>query len=261
MLDTYMKNKGTTKTIFHNNDTNIVKKYDWDIDYDGDKAKISIDTNQNGKPGHYDLEFDNNDLANIFKINSVKKPINERLLDDFNLNKLKLDDFTQLPSSSSLINVPNDDILNVKMYNSNNNLIPGNNSVNPYIIKIDNMPSTLPLEMIYNSKIDNPLETILHEFDEMKQNTFQEPILLDIIKSKPKTKKRHRKYKNNKTKKQFLTHISSPDMMEKIIIPIDNDNENNNNIIKKKHFTKTHKRPKIKIHRVFRIPKTQKYKI
>ena len=45
MLETYMKNKGTTKTIFHNNDTNIVKKYDWDIDYDGDKAKISIDTN------------------------------------------------------------------------------------------------------------------------------------------------------------------------------------------------------------------------
>jgi hypothetical protein len=152
--------------------------------------------------------------------------------------------------SSSLINSPEE----VKMIN---NLIP-DNSVNPYIITIDNTPSTLPLEMIYNSKVDNPLETILHEFDEMKQNTFQEPILLDIIKSKPKTKKRHRKYKSNKTKKQFLTHISSPGMMEKIIIP---DNDNDNNIIKKKHFTKTHKRPKIKIHRVFRIPKTQKYKI
>ena len=241
MLDTYMKNKGTTKTIFHNNDTNIVKKYDWDIDYDGDKAKISIDTNQNGKPGHYDLEFDNNDLANIFKINSVKKPINERLLDDFTPLGIKK------VMSSSLINSPEE----VKMIN---NLIP-DNSVNPYIITIDNTPSTLPLEMIYNSKVDNPLETILHEFDEMKQNTFKEPILLDIIKSKPKTKKRHRKHKSNKTKKLFLTHISSPGMMEKIIIPDDN------NIIKKKHFTKTHKRPKIKIHRVFRIPKTQKYKI
>jgi hypothetical protein len=245
MLETYMKNKGTTKTIFHNNDTNIVKKYDWDIDYDGDTAKISIDTNQNGKPGHYDLEFDNNDLANIFKINSVKKPINERLLDDFTPLGIKK------VMSSSLINSPEE----VKMIN---NLIP-DNSVNPYIITIDNTPSTLPIEMIYNNKIQNPLENILHEFDEMKQNTFQEPILLDIIKSKPKTKKRHRKYKSNKTKKQFLTHISSPGMMEKIIIPI--DNENNNDNIKKKHFTKTHKRPKIKIHRVFRIPKTQKYKI
>ena len=243
MLETYMKNKGTTKTIFHNNDTNIVKKYDWDIDYDGDKAKISIDTNQNGKPGHYDLEFDNNDLANIFKINSVKKPINERLLDDFTPLGI------EKAMSSSLINSPEEDNLN--------------NYVNPYIIKIDNTPSPLPLEMIYNSKVDNPLETILHEFDEMKQNTFQEPILLDIIKSKPKTKKRHRKHKTNKTKKQFLTHISSPDMMEKIIIPtnINNNNDNDNNNIKKKHLKKTHKRPKIKIHRVFRIPKTQKYKI
>ena len=236
MLDTYMKNKGTTKTIFHNNDTNIVKKYDWDIDYDGDKAKISIDTNQNGKPGHYDLEFDNNDLANIFKINSVKKPINERLLDDFTPLGI------EKVMSSSLINSPEEDDCSIS---------------NVHQCKFDNMPSTLPLEMIYNSKVDNPLENILHEFDEMKQNTFQEPILLDIIKSKPKTKKRHRKHKSNKTKKQFLTHISSPGMMEKIIIP---DN-NNDNIIKRKHFTKTHKRPKIKIHRVFRIPKTQKYKI
>ena len=249
MLETYMKNKGTTKTIFHNNDTNIVKKYDWDIDYDGDKAKISIDTNQNGKPGHYDLEFDNNDLANIFKINSVKKPINERLLDDFTPLGI------EKAMSSSLINSLEEDDLN-------NNLIPSNNYVNPYIIKIDNTPSSLPLEMIYNNKIDNPLENILHEFDEMKKNTFQEPILLDIIKSKPKTKKRHRKHKSNKTKKLFLTHISSPDMMEKIIIPVDdNNNNNNNNNNKKKHFKKTHKRPKIKIHRIFRIPKTQKYKI
>jgi hypothetical protein len=174
----------------------------------------------------------------------VKKPINERLLDDFTPLGI------EKAMSSSLINSPEEDDCSI--------------SSNVHLCKIDNMPSTLPLEMIYNNKIDNPLENILHEFDEMKQNTFQEPILLDIIKSKPKTKKRHRKHKTNKTKKMFLTHISSPDMMEKIIIPVDdnnNNNNNNNNIIKKKHFKKTHKRPKIKIHRIFRIPKTQKYKI
>jgi hypothetical protein len=230
MLDTYMKNKGTTKTIFHNNNTNtnIVKEYDWDIDYDGDKAKVSIDTKQNGKPGHYELEFDNNDLANIFKVNSVTKPINERLLDDFDLN--------------------------------------GNNSSNPYIIKIDNTPPLLPLEMVYaNNRIDNPLlldnqnplldnqnslENILHEFDEMKQNTFQEqPIILDIIKPKLKTiKKRRRQYK---TQKQIL-NLRLP---KKNITPL---NITNNNIQKyNTHFRKTNKRPKIKINRVFRIPKTQ----
>jgi hypothetical protein len=180
MLETYMKNKGKTKTIFHNNNTNTVKEYDWDIDYDGDKAKVSIDTVQNGIPGHYDLEFDNNDLANIFKLNSVKKPINERLLDDFGFN-----------------NIPS----------------------NP-IIKIDNRPlefvkeKPLLLENLNPIEKSNSLENILHEFDEMKENTFEEPhIILDIIKPKIKTKKRRRRFKTRK-------HIFNPVIPQKIVMPI-----------------------------------------
>jgi hypothetical protein len=231
MLETYMKNKGTTKTIFHNNNTNTVKEYDWDIEYDGDKAKVSIDTVQNGKPGHYDLEFDNNDLANIFKLNSVKKPINERLLDDFG--------FSNIPTT--------------------------NNSINPYIIKIDNtvpLPLTFvqekplllensnplqrfePIEMSEPIEKPNSLENILHEFDEMKQNTFQEPpIILDIVKPKLKTRKRRRKYKTRK-------HIFNPRIPQKIVMPMNISNPAIS------QFKKTIKKPKIKIHRVFKIPKT-----
>jgi hypothetical protein len=226
MLETYMKNKGTTKTIFHNNNTNTVKEYDWDIDYDGEKAKVSIDTVQNGKPGHYDLEFDNNDLANIFKLNSVKKPINERLLDDFGFN-----------------NIPNHSI----------------NSINPYIIKIDNtvplplefvqekpllLENSEPIEMSEPIEKASSLETILHEFDEMKQNTFKEPpIILDIAKPKLKTRKRRRKYKTRK-------HIFNPRLPQKIVMPMNISNP----VIPQ--FKKTIKKPKIKIHRVFKIPKT-----
>ena len=196
MLETYMKNKGTTKTIFHNNNTNIVKEYDWDVDYDGDKATVSIDSKENGRPGHYELEFDNNDLANILKVNSVKKPITQRLLDDFNFN------------------------------NFNNN-----NFNEPNIIKIDNsLPSLLTTvnNSEFQNPIENPLENMLHEIDSIKENTYPS-IVIDIIKSKPKTRKRQKKntYKQN---------------------PI-------NNVQIKKYKTK--KRPKVKIHRVFRIPKTQ----
>ena len=84
----------------------------------------------------------------------------------------------------------------------------------------------------------------------MKQNTFQEqPIILDIIKPKLKTiKKRRRQYK---TKKQIL-NLRLP---KQNIIPL---NITSNNIQKyNTHFRKTNKRPKIKINRVFRIPKTQ----
>ena len=212
-----MKNKGTTKTIFHNNNTNIVKEYDWDIDYDGDKAKVSIDTVQNGKPGHYDLEFDNNDLANIFKLNSVKKPLNERLLDDFGFN----------------------------------NISSNKSSINPYIIKIDNIRplkfiQEKPLLLENSNSLEKPtsLENILHEFDEMKQNTFEKPpIILDIVKPKIKTRKRRRKYK---TRKQ----IFNTRLPQKIVMPTNIENP----VIQQ--FKKTIKRPKIKIHRVFRIPKT-----
>lgn len=223
MLETYMKNKGTTKTIFHNNNTNIVKEYDWDIDYDGDKAKVSIDTVQNGKPGHYELEFDNNDLANIFKLNSVKKPITERLLDDFGFN-----------------NIPN-----------------SNNSTNPYIIKIDSISpfefvqekpllieNLNPLENFQPLEKANSLENILHEFDEMKENTFKEPpVILDIVKPKLKTRKRRKRFKT-------IKNIFNNKLPQKIVMPINVSNP----VIPQ--FKKTVKRPKIKIHRVFKIPKT-----
>jgi hypothetical protein len=217
MLQTYMKNKGTTKTIFHNNNTNIVKEYDWDIDYDGDKAKVSIDTKENGKPGHYELEFDNNDLANIFKINSVKKPINQRLLDDFNFNN----------------------------FNNNNNDFTNE----PYIIKIDNEPPPqvpLLLQTVNNSEFQNPLEKMMHEFDEMNENNIQETpsIVIDIIKSKYKPKPR---YKTRKIHKKFANYIPTPELNENMLNPIV--------YIKKQ---KSKKRPKVKIHRIFKIPKTQK---
>jgi hypothetical protein len=210
MLETYMKNKGTTKTIFHDNNTNTVKEYDWDIDYDGEKAKVSIDTVQNGKSGHYDLEFDNNDLANIFKLNSVKKPINERLLDDFGFN----------------------------------NMSNSTNSMDPYIIKIDSNPLEFIQEKPLLIENSNPLEKILHEFDEMKENTFEKPpLILDIVKPKIKTRKKRRK---NKTRR----NIFNPIIPQKILMPVNVSSP----LIPQ--LKKTIKKPKIKINRVFKIPKT-----
>ena len=35
MLDTYIKNRGSTKTIIHNNNHNKISEANWDVDYDG----------------------------------------------------------------------------------------------------------------------------------------------------------------------------------------------------------------------------------
>jgi hypothetical protein len=111
MLDTFIKNRGSTKTIIHNNHNNhnnrkhhnnAVSEINWDADYDGKVANVSVDLNSNGKTGHYDVKLDNKDLAKIFNINSVNKPLDKRLINDFknvrfnrnpNVNVIYLEDF------------------------------------------------------------------------------------------------------------------------------------------------------------------------
>ena len=83
MLDTYIKNRGSTKTIIHDNNKNHVNVIKWDADYDGNEANISLDLNNNNKSEHYNIKLDNDDLANILNVNSVKTPIDKRLKSDF----------------------------------------------------------------------------------------------------------------------------------------------------------------------------------
>ena len=83
MLNTFIKNSGTTKTIIHDNNKNNVNVVEWDADYDGDVANISLDLTNNGNVDHYNLKLDNDDLANILNINSIKMPIHKRLEKDF----------------------------------------------------------------------------------------------------------------------------------------------------------------------------------
>ena len=83
MLNTYIKNRGMTKTIVHDNNNNQINEIKWDADYDGDVANISINAESNGKSKHFDIKLDNNDLANLLNINSINMPIDKRLKTDF----------------------------------------------------------------------------------------------------------------------------------------------------------------------------------
>jgi hypothetical protein len=83
MLNTYIKNRGITQTLIHNNSHNHVNQIAWDADYDGDVANITLDTDTDGKHKHYDIKLDNEDLANILNIQGVNIPIHKRLQMDF----------------------------------------------------------------------------------------------------------------------------------------------------------------------------------
>lgn len=96
MLNTYIKNHG----YIHNNNSNHINSLNWDLDYDGNTANISVNTINNGKHKHYDVALDNKDLAHILNINSINKPIDERLLTDFYENNSLIEEpyLIELPS-------------------------------------------------------------------------------------------------------------------------------------------------------------------
>jgi hypothetical protein len=83
MLNNYVKNRGTTQTIIRKNNKNHFNEINWDADYDGNIANISVDTNINGTNRHMEFNLDNQDLSNILNIPSVNLPIHKRLEQDF----------------------------------------------------------------------------------------------------------------------------------------------------------------------------------
>lgn len=101
MLNTYIKNRGIIKTIIHdNNNDNHVNLINWDADYDGDIAKISVNSNTDGKRKHFNVYLDNQDLANLLTMPSVGIPIDKRLKMDFQDNYYKPEEpyFIELPT-------------------------------------------------------------------------------------------------------------------------------------------------------------------
>jgi len=87
MLNTFIKNRGMSQTVILDNNQNQINEFNqinWDADYDGNIANISIDTDSNGNSNHYNIKLDNNDLDNILNVDSVNIPVDKRLQNDFN---------------------------------------------------------------------------------------------------------------------------------------------------------------------------------
>ena len=83
MLNTFIKSKGISKTIIHNNNKNYSSEFDWDADYDGEKANISLNMDQNGKKEHMEIKMNSDELAEILNIPSDNLMLDKRLYNDF----------------------------------------------------------------------------------------------------------------------------------------------------------------------------------
>lgn len=89
MLNTFIKNQGISKTIIHDNKKNYYNNINWDANYDGKIANITLNLDENGNKSHMDLKMDNVGIAELLNIPSVNTTIDKRLYNDF-LHNLSL---------------------------------------------------------------------------------------------------------------------------------------------------------------------------
>lgn len=78
-----MHNYGSTKTYIMRNGKKHLNKINWKLNYDGDHVlgKVYVKNDNNRK--QYNVSLNNNDIAQLFNMNAVNKPIDDRLQDDF----------------------------------------------------------------------------------------------------------------------------------------------------------------------------------
>ena len=79
----YLKSTGSATTFVDQAGERHRNKTDWNVDYDGKIADVQLDMTTDGERDKLNIVLDNKDLAKILNVPSVKKPLEERLYDDF----------------------------------------------------------------------------------------------------------------------------------------------------------------------------------
>lgn len=80
---TYIKTTGSAKAYVQRGMHRNANEVSWDVDYNGDNADIDLDIDYNGERTHYKANLSNEDLANLLNIPSVNEPLENRLQNDF----------------------------------------------------------------------------------------------------------------------------------------------------------------------------------
>ena len=80
---TYIKTMGSAKAYVQRGMHRHANEVSWDVDYNGDNADIDLDIDYNGERTHYKAILSNEDLANLLNIPSVNEPLENRLQNDF----------------------------------------------------------------------------------------------------------------------------------------------------------------------------------
>lgn len=80
-----LKSRGKTRTITQHNGNRDVNEINWNANYDGAAANVSLEIKDNGKTTHKNLHLTNENLASLLTVPSVDGSLDERLIRDFRL--------------------------------------------------------------------------------------------------------------------------------------------------------------------------------
>jgi hypothetical protein len=202
MLDTYIKNRGMTKTIIHSNNRNTINETNWDADYDGNVANVSLDLSKNGRNKHLDFRFTNDDLANLLTIPSVNQPIHKRLKIDF----VKPESFKQVfleldPDSSSSSSLDFDNIFNDTI---SNDTTFKDKAFKDTILNGENFNNSSKKEL---AQLDHIQDLLTHLSSPMPNEEYIMPFQNNSLESfKPVIKIVHKPYKSRKRSKRHKHH-------------------------------------------------------
>ena len=82
-MQSYIENKGITKTTINNHGNKDENEIKWKANYDGKNADIKVNFSKNCKKNKMHLQLNNNDLASILGIRPIPIPLEKRLSSDF----------------------------------------------------------------------------------------------------------------------------------------------------------------------------------
>jgi hypothetical protein len=186
MLDTYVKNRGMTKTIIHKNNHNTINETNWDADYDGSVANVSLDLSTNGRNKHLDFKLTNDDLANMLSVPSVNQPIHKRLKMDFR----KPESFRQIFLELDLESDSDSDLEHMDNYN----ILENNKKVSSPI-----------QELLTHMSSPKSNEEFVMPFQDYSLNSF-EPVVKIAHRPNSKSKSSKKSKRTNSRSRRFNSH-------------------------------------------------------
>lgn len=172
-----IKSKGFIKQ----NNNNHVEGMKWNADYDGNKANIEVDVNHNGRVQRRKIQLPNKQLSTLAKllsVPSVNKPLEKRILDDY-------DDYEDDVGDGNLFQ---------NYISTPRRMRQRNNTPQIIRIKLEPMDQEQEFPDVFQNEYEEEEEEEGNEYDDQEEDPLQEMMRMEqLLKETQSSKRSHKK--------------------------------------------------------------------